>query len=59
MVMESIEALGDRVTIIIIAHRLTTLRKCNRIVELSGGKIHRIGKYEEIMQFASGEAGGR
>lgn len=54
MVMESIETLGDQVTIIIIAHRLTTLRKCHRIVELSGGQIHRIGMYEEIAQPSDG-----
>lgn len=48
MVMESIEALGKQATIIIIAHRLTTLRNCDRIIELSEGKVSRIGSYEKI-----------
>jgi ABC-type bacteriocin/lantibiotic exporter with double-glycine peptidase domain len=55
MVMESIEALGDQATIIIIAHRLTTLRNCQRIIELSKGKVSRIGNYEEIVLSADRE----
>ena len=34
-VMESIEGLGKDLTILIIAHRLSTLKGCNQIVELS------------------------
>ena len=48
-VMQSIESLGDSLTIIIIAHRLTTLKNCNQIVELSNGKIKKIGKYQDIV----------
>ncbi len=33
-VMEAIEQLDERITILIIAHRLTTLKNCDRIVEL-------------------------
>jgi len=48
-VMEAIEGLGDHLTILIIAHRLTTLKKCTQIVELSDGGIKRIGTYDEII----------
>ncbi len=37
-VMEAIDSLAGSVTLIIIAHRLTTLRNCNRIYEIINGK---------------------
>ena len=48
-VMQSIEALGPDLTILIIAHRLTTLKNCTQIVELGEGGIKRIGTYNEIV----------
>jgi len=48
-VMQSIEALGQDLTILIIAHRLTTLKNCTQIVELGEGGIKRIGTYNEIV----------
>ena len=48
-VMQSIETLGQDLTILIIAHRLTTLKKCDQIVELGDGGIKRIGTYLEIV----------
>lgn len=37
-VMESLEALRGRKTLLIIAHRLTTIQKCNKIYEIKDGK---------------------
>jgi ATP-binding cassette subfamily B protein len=48
-VMQAIESLSKDLTLLIIAHRLTTLKNCTQIVELSGGGIARIGSYEEIV----------
>ena len=48
-VMKSIESLGQNITILIIAHRITTLKNCTQIVELGDGGIKRIGTYEEIV----------
>jgi ABC-type multidrug transport system fused ATPase/permease subunit len=48
-VMQSIEALGEDITLLIIAHRLTTLKNCTQIVELGGGGIKRAGSYEDIV----------
>lgn len=46
-VMESINALQGHKTLIIIAHRLTTIRNCDKIYEIVGGKaVER--KYEEL-----------
>ncbi len=48
-VMESIESLGNELTILIIAHRLTTLKNCTQIVELADGGIKRTGTYQDII----------
>ena len=39
-IMKAIEKLGNDITLIIIAHRITTLKNCSRILELTNeGKI--------------------
>ena len=48
-VMQSIETLGKDLTVLIIAHRLTTLQNCDQIVELANSGIKRIGTYKEIV----------
>lgn len=48
-VMQSIEGLGGNLTVLIIAHRLTTLKNCTQILELCDGVIKRTGTYKEIV----------
>lgn len=48
-VMQAIESLSNNLTLIIIAHRLTTLKNCTQIVELGDGHIKRIGSYQAII----------
>jgi ABC-type multidrug transport system fused ATPase/permease subunit len=48
-VMEAIENLDDELTVIIVAHRLTTLKNCTHVVELENGKVKRCGTYSEII----------
>ena len=48
-VMEAIEGLSEDLTLLIIAHRLTTLKNCTQIVELSEGGIKRDGSYQDIV----------
>ncbi|MBD5491546.1 MAG: ABC transporter ATP-binding protein [Lachnospiraceae bacterium] len=38
-VMEAIEGLQGKITLIIIAHRLTTIKKCDRIYEVDNGVV--------------------
>ncbi len=48
-VMQAIESLSEDLTVLLIAHRLTTLKNCIQIVELVNGEIKRIGSYEDII----------
>lgn len=48
-IMMAIEGLSSDLTILIIAHRLTTLKVCEHIVELDDGRIKRSGSYSEII----------
>lgn len=47
-VMESIEALHGQKTLIIVAHRLTTIKQCDRIFEIVNGRA-RIKDKSELM----------
>lgn len=49
-VMEAIESLGKDLTILTIAHRLTTIKKCDMIVELEHGKVVSQGTYEQLLE---------
>jgi len=49
LVMESIVGLDKDLTIIIVAHRLSTLKDCTYIIELADGKVVRRGTYNEIV----------
>ena len=40
----------NNTTIIAIAHRLTTLRNCDKIIVLNKGKIEESGKFEELVE---------
>ena len=48
-VMHAIEKLNKNLTILIIAHRITTLKNCTQIVELGDGVVRRTGTYREIV----------
>lgn len=48
-VMQAIESLGDDMTIIMIAHRVTTLKTCTKIIELADGKVIKAGSYQDII----------
>jgi ABC-type multidrug transport system fused ATPase/permease subunit len=48
-VMEAVSNLGQEITIILIAHRLSTVRQCHRIYVLESGKVKAAGTYEELI----------
>jgi ATP-binding cassette subfamily B protein len=48
-VMQAIEGLSQDLTLLIIAHRLTTLKNCTQIVKLGGGSIVSTCSYQELI----------
>ena len=50
-VMESISNLDNKITIILIAHRLNTVKNCNKIFLLDKGQLKYEGTYEELIKF--------
>ncbi|MEM9475610.1 MAG: ABC transporter ATP-binding protein [Pseudomonadota bacterium] len=48
-VMDAIQQLRDDITIIMIAHRLSTVRKCDQIYLLNRGVVESSGTYEELV----------
>ena len=49
-VMNSIYQIGKNVTMIIVAHRLSTLRGCDEIIEIEKGAVIRVGRYDELVK---------
>lgn len=49
LVTEAIKSLAGTKTMIIIAHRLSTVEHCDRIYELQQGRIIRSGSYQEVV----------
>ncbi|HEY9302545.1 MAG TPA: ATP-binding cassette domain-containing protein, partial [Phormidium sp.] len=49
-VSEAIRALSGKKTVIIIAHRLSTVEHCDRVYLLEQGQVVRSGKYGEVVK---------
>ena len=49
VVMEALESLGSEITILIIAHRLTTIKNCDQIIEIVNNNVLHIAKYDELI----------
>jgi ATP-binding cassette subfamily B protein len=48
-VMHSINSLSAELTLIMVAHRLSTLKNCTHIIKVTNGRIERFGSYTEII----------
>lgn len=46
----AIEALHGQKTLLVVAHRLSTVRNCDRLVFISGGRIQAVGSYDELLR---------
>jgi ABC-type multidrug transport system fused ATPase/permease subunit len=49
-VVAAIEALAERKTLIVVAHRISTVRRCDRLLVLEAGQVAGLGPTEEVMK---------
>jgi ATP-binding cassette subfamily B protein len=49
-VMDGIDTLDRDLTIVLIAHRLTTVTRCDTIIELQGGRLVAQGTYDQLVE---------
>lgn len=49
-ITETIEALHGRMTIVVVAHRLSTVRNCDQLVFLENGRVEAIGAFEHVRE---------
>ena len=49
-VMDAVHTLRGSMTVIIIAHRLATVERCDRLYHLEKGKVIRIGSYSDVVE---------
>ena len=47
--MESINKLNKKITIILIAHRLNTVKNCDKIYKFEKGRLISQGKFDEMV----------
>ncbi|KAH0652571.1 hypothetical protein KY289_030249 [Solanum tuberosum] len=57
LVQEAIHQVSQGRTTIVIAHRLTTIRKVDKIIVLQSGIIVETGSHDKLMQINEGEGG--
>jgi len=50
VVMEAVNNLGHKITIILVAHRLSTVRQCDQIFLLERGEVLAKGTFEKLTQ---------
>jgi ABC-type multidrug transport system fused ATPase/permease subunit len=50
MVQESIETLKGSITMVIVAHRLSTIRNADRVILMDKGKVEAMGTFDQLMK---------
>tara|TARA_B100000242_G_scaffold227578_1_gene167929 strand:+ start:1839 stop:3632 length:1794 start_codon:yes stop_codon:yes gene_type:complete len=51
ILMNTLNEISNYLTVIIITHRLTTIKDCDKLIKLNNGKIEAIGKPIEVLNF--------
>ena len=52
-VMQALELVGRRCTMVVIAHRLSTVKKCDRIYEIADGGIQASGDFDTLRSMSA------
>jgi ABC-type multidrug transport system fused ATPase/permease subunit len=52
-VMDSIDSFDRDLTVLLIAHRLSTVKRCDSIVELTRGRVNAQGTYDQLIERSS------
>ena len=55
-IAEALRSLHGRLTMVVVAHRLSTVRACDRVVFLEGGRVGGIGPFDELARTNEGFA---
>ena len=50
MIMDAIHDFSGKKTIILIAHRLKTVKKCDQIFYINEGKVYDKGTYDDLLE---------
>ncbi len=50
MIQKALDEIGSKRTLVMVAHRFSTIRDADKIVVLSNGSISEIGKHEELIK---------
>jgi ABC-type multidrug transport system fused ATPase/permease subunit len=48
--MDAVDNLSKKITIIMVAHRLNTVKKCDKIFLLENGKLKNQGTFDELIK---------
>ena len=49
-IIENLDRVAEGRTTLVIAHRLSTVRRCDRIIILDHGRIKEAGSHEELLE---------
>jgi len=50
--MQALDLIGRRCTMVVIAHRLSTVKKCDRIYEVEQGRIVASGDFQTLREIS-------
>ena len=48
-VVDAVEALAGELTVIVVAHRLSTIRRCDQVAYLDNGRVLAVGTFDEVV----------